>query len=355
MSFLDEIAKYPSESSTIPQKEYAKSSSDATQNSQISITEPASAPTPVSDKQVPTDGWMSWGNSLWTQASAAVKTTTEQINQTIANESAAKLLEDRMKHLQGLVNKENIEKLGTGLRNLTVQSMNTFLETVAPPISEHELVEVWLSHDMNGYEGMESLVYRSFARVMENTETGQVVVRKGGNKGESNKSTGNVANDLNMCEGALEGTKLAKANIDNLIKLHYTAPEEKTDYIPQQGAVPVINCPVFMAIQPVKHSVPLFDEDDTEKQQLVYVLLLVDPTHNLKFKTYSQSIPLSWLEIAYEENEWVEEKLTEVVQAAVITLAQDYVWTRMTGGKSSATGASDQTEEKAKVEHTLDV
>ncbi|KAL0090272.1 hypothetical protein J3Q64DRAFT_1403988 [Phycomyces blakesleeanus] len=252
MSFLDEIAKYPSESSTIPQKEYAKSSSDATQNSQISITEPASAPTPVSDKQVPTDGWMSWGNSLWTQASAAVKTTTEQINQTIANESAAKLLEDRMKHLQGLVNKENIEKLGTGLRNLTVQSMNTFLETVAPPISEHELVEVWLSHDMNGYEGMESLVYRSFARVMENTETGQVVVRKGGNKGESNKSTGNVANDLNMCEGALEGTKLAKANIDNLIKLHYTAPEEKTDYIPQQGAVPVINCPVFMAIQPTR-------------------------------------------------------------------------------------------------------
>ncbi|KAI9025016.1 hypothetical protein CLU79DRAFT_93838 [Phycomyces nitens] len=352
MSFLDEIAKYPSEASTVQQKEYTKSPSDTTKKAQVSTPE-AAGPAPGSDKQVPTDGWMSWGNTLWTQASAAVKTTTEQINRTVVNESTAKLLEDRVKHLQGLVNKENIEKLGTGLRNLTVQSVNTFLETVAPPISEHELVEVWLSHDMNGYEGMESLVYRAFARVMENTETGQVVVRKGGNR-EGGKPTGNVATDLNMCEGALEGTKLAKANIDNLIKLHYTAPEAKTDYTPQQGAVPVINCPVFMAIQPVKHSVPLFDEEDTDKQQLVYVLLLVDPTHNIKFKTYSQSIPLSWLDIVYEENEWVEEKLTEVVQAAVITIAQDYVWTRMTGGKTGA-AASGKPEEKLNVEQALDV
>jgi hypothetical protein len=39
------------------------------------------------------------------------------------------------------------------------------MNAVAPPISEHEVIQVWLSHDMEGYEGIESLVYRSLAKV----------------------------------------------------------------------------------------------------------------------------------------------------------------------------------------------
>lgn len=38
------------------------------------------------------------------------------------------------------------------------------MNAVAPPISEHEVIQVWLSHDMEGYEGIESLVYRSLAK-----------------------------------------------------------------------------------------------------------------------------------------------------------------------------------------------
>lgn len=92
--------------------------------------------------------------------------------------------------------------LGNELRNLTT----SILETVAPPISEHELVEVFLSHDMIGYVGLEALVYRAFARVMEQTESGHVVVRKVGDKEDAQPESRN----LNMCEGMLEGTKLAK-------------------------------------------------------------------------------------------------------------------------------------------------
>ena len=111
--------------------------------------------------------------------------------------------------------------------------------------------------------------------------------------------------------------------MDHLVKTHYTAPEARTEYSPQLGAVPVINCPVFLAIQPVS-----MDE------QLVYVLLLVDPTHQINFKTYSQSMPLTWLDVPYDENEWVEDKMVEAIQLAVTTVAQDYVWTRMTGAKN---------------------
>lgn len=104
--------------------------------------------------------------------------------------------------------------LGNELRNLT----HTILETVAPPISEHELVEVWLSHDMVGYVGLEALVYRAFARVMEQTESGHVVVRKVGDKDQ--RPEDETFRDLNMCEGITQGLKLAKARHFKKVREH---------------------------------------------------------------------------------------------------------------------------------------
>lgn len=46
-----------------------------------------------------------------------------------------------------------------------LSTLTDILNAVAPPISEHEIIQVWLSHDMTGYDGVESLVYRSLARV----------------------------------------------------------------------------------------------------------------------------------------------------------------------------------------------
>lgn len=115
--------------------------------------------------------------------------------------------------------------------------------------------------------------------------------------------------------------------MDHLIKTHYKAPEQKTTYTPQSGAVPVINCPVFLAIQPVTL------QDPEDGPQVIYIVLLVDPTHQLRFKTYSQSMPQSWLDVPYEESEWVEDKMVEMIRMAVTTIAQDYVYTRMTGAE----------------------
>ncbi len=46
-----------------------------------------------------------------------------------------------------------------------LSTLTDILNVVAPPISEHEVIQVWLSHDMQGYEGVEPLTYRAFARV----------------------------------------------------------------------------------------------------------------------------------------------------------------------------------------------
>lgn len=46
-----------------------------------------------------------------------------------------------------------------------LSTLTDILNVVAPPISEHEVIQVWLSHDMQGYDGVETLAYRALARV----------------------------------------------------------------------------------------------------------------------------------------------------------------------------------------------
>ena len=50
------------------------------------------------------------------------------------------------------------------MKNVSLSTLTEIMNAVAPPISEHEVIQVWLSHDMEGYEGIESLVYRSLAK-----------------------------------------------------------------------------------------------------------------------------------------------------------------------------------------------
>ena len=54
---------------------------------------------------------------------------------------------------------------GSDFKALGLSTLTDILNVVAPPISEHEVIQVYLSHDMQGYEGVESLVYRALIRV----------------------------------------------------------------------------------------------------------------------------------------------------------------------------------------------
>ena len=54
---------------------------------------------------------------------------------------------------------------GQDFKRVGLSTLTDILNVVAPPISEHEVIQVWLSHDMQGYEGVESLTYRALTRV----------------------------------------------------------------------------------------------------------------------------------------------------------------------------------------------
>ncbi|KAG0364349.1 maintenance of telomere capping protein 1 [Gamsiella multidivaricata] len=288
--------------------------------------------------QAQVDTRASWLGSLWSTASEAVKTTQTAVQHSVKatmESQTTKSLEERVK---GFVNAENIGKIGNDLKSLTLSSMTTVLDVIAPPIAEHEVVEIWLAHDMVGYVGLEAIVHRAFSKVMEQTDGGDVIVHQGA--GTTNPSDDIAPEDrqLNACEGYEQAVKLAKANIEHLVKTHYDA--EKHTAEAKNPNTNASTCPVFMAIQPCRvprHGYNATASESTsvkamEKDTFIsFVLVLHDPTHKLEFESCSQSMPAQWLLIPYEENEWVEDRMVDCIRLAVGVIAQDYVWTRMKG------------------------
>jgi hypothetical protein len=84
------------------------------------------------------------------------------------------------------------------------------LDNVAPPITEHEVVEIWISHDIAGYVGLEPLVFQSFSKMMEQTDGGDVVIRKGRSTGQRDGEYGSW--DMNFCDDIIQATKLCKVS-----------------------------------------------------------------------------------------------------------------------------------------------
>lgn len=138
--------------------------------------------TPTSNQeQAQSGGGWGWG-SVWTSASAAIQqaktVVDEQVKNLPKNEQAKKWSEGMLEYAKNA----QLEKLGLYLsvvlfgllltyisgadfKRVGLSTLTDILNVVAPPISEHEVIQVWLSHDMRGYEGVENLVYRALARV----------------------------------------------------------------------------------------------------------------------------------------------------------------------------------------------
>lgn len=55
--------------------------------------------------------------------------------------------------------------LGQDFKSVGLSTFNEILNVVAPPIAEHEVISVLVSHDMRGYDGVESLVYQALSKV----------------------------------------------------------------------------------------------------------------------------------------------------------------------------------------------
>jgi len=196
-----------------------------------SSTSLSKAPTTAKEKGTPDQATASgasgpWGwGSVWSTASAAIQqaktAVDEQVKALPNNEQARKWGEgvigyaksaqlDKIGSFPGLIFSAGgvhlmQNNIGQDFRRVGLSTLTDILNVVAPPISEHEVIQVWLSHEMQGYDGIESLVYRALARVcplhafrsscltlfqvMEQVEGGDLIVNRGDESRPKNSVT----------------------------------------------------------------------------------------------------------------------------------------------------------------------
>ncbi|KAJ6604315.1 maintenance of telomere capping protein 1 [Mycena vulgaris] len=323
--------------------------------SSSSLRKDASATAPTSTATAPDSGsgggW-GWG-TVWSSASAAIQqaksAVDEQVKYLPKNEQARKWGEGMIEYAKTA----QLDKLGQDFKRVGLSTLTDILNVVAPPISEHEVIQVWLSHDMKGYEGIESLVYRALARIMEQVEGGDLIVNRGDESRP--KESVDTARDLNAVEGFEAASKLAQANLDDLIKNNTKATESKPESNVQ---TPTTYSHIYLRIQPFMNTyafpVPSSSTPDATppkpRQQLQFLIHLSDPSHKLTHSTITQCVPGDWLaEGMWEKYEWVEDLMAEALRVGVEVIGQEYVVKRMGWGMDASAEQDSAAESKADI------
>jgi hypothetical protein len=275
-------------------------------------------------------------------------------------------------------------------------TFQNILQTIAPPISSHERLQIHITHDLFGYPTLDPLIYSVFSRVMSQVEGGDLMVvqkgkeaspRRGNEHGVSGKPVSGW-NDgpwwrstdkrsINAVKGVLEGSKLARASAESYSAEHFVssggveeAAKQATETLSESN--PTRNSDIFLAIQAISQSVPkdLFAagpssdketsaikevEETKVVEETLFAIYLHDPVHGIVFHALSQHVPskwIDWLDASSSEEgalpdsiaeiigsggvdprDWVAEWIEETLTLAVGIVAQRYVARRMGVGE----------------------
>ncbi|KAJ1028659.1 hypothetical protein NDA16_001825 [Ustilago loliicola] len=240
-------------------------------------------------------GWAGWGSSLFSQATKLAEQARQELEKRAptqaeqARELGSKVGNkgwDLAKGVRGFVKDAGLEKWGEEVTKVGKRGWTDIVNAVAPPITAHEIIQVTLSHDMIGYDGISNVTYQVLAKVMEQVDSSgteqQLIVNKAQIETPASKPKtegGEQERDLNAVEGFSAAFKLAKVNLEECIKQHEVAA----------------------------------------------------PVHKV-----AEGLPITTLDVPFEENQWVEESLVDVLSNALSVVGQDYVQGRMSGRTKSS-------------------
>ncbi|KAF8272298.1 maintenance of telomere capping protein 1 [Lactarius quietus] len=275
-------------------------------------------------------GAWGWG-TVWSSASTALQQAKSVVDEQVKSlpaqdtkkwsEGVLGYARNAQERAQEYAKSAQLEKLGQDLKRVGLTTFTEILNVVAPPISEHEVIQVWLSHDMQGYEGVESLVYTALARILEQVEGGDLIVNKGN---ESKPRVTTSGRDLNAVEGFEQALKLAQANLEEVVKAN--APPEPQQ--PSSVQNPTTTSYVYLCLQAFTSTSIIPGPEPTESTHFQFMLHLSDPVHNLSYTTVTQAIPEHWLKV-WDEYDWVEDTVAETLRFGIEVVGQEYVVGRM--------------------------
>ncbi|KAJ2507645.1 hypothetical protein GGI11_006295 [Coemansia sp. RSA 2049] len=341
-----------------------------------------------------TGGGWSWGG-LWGQAAALVEQN-EQFKSglgklkesfdNVRNTEASKSLESRVKTF---VSQESINRLGGDLK----RSLDTVIDTIAPPIQEHEAFSIHLVDNVSD-SNIESVVYRTMDAVFDFHDAGEINVKSAAEQmreaPEMQTKRGDTFTLPKGFDGGYGAAMSAIQFIQNTEKItakeragvsakssssanangdastgEGSLPGEETDGLKrsqERSPSPLFyrahKTELFLAVQPFS-VIPIEDQGF-----LGLCVVLRDAQRNITLRTFSQMLPLScWAKphdqivavdidaslgsavnmrtdsVVQRKQEMNEECLYEAVMLGVKTLCNEYLTTRpqpdATGGLTS--------------------
>lgn len=316
--------------------------------------------------------WQKNKVGLWDTASNAVKQAEAKVR-----EFQPEVVQTQKQAIDSLNDSISKFKLNGNILQSTISSV---LDSIAPPISRHEQLQIHVFHDMVGYSSVDNIIYSVFERVMQQVEGGgylTMTVQKGKEKKQGPANSSTEYRELNIFKGPLNhAQKLAAASVDEFIRSEKkvsTKPIEGSEHTNEEGltssvdedgrvsyskgktdAEPIVRLSnIYLSIQASSTEVPNDSnksKEDSEQSPLFisssssrtfqFVIYLKDPDHEIELYTVSQSFPLQWAEwldsadgeldiTTIDPREWVIDWVEEGLGLSVGVLAQTYVSRRM--------------------------
>ncbi|ORX96810.1 maintenance of telomere capping protein 1 [Clohesyomyces aquaticus] len=275
-------------------------------------------------------GW--WGGLLSTAtatADAARKRAEAAYQEIQKNEEALRWAEQVRGNVGAL------RGIGGELQKRALPTFTNILHTLAPPISQHERLQIHITHDLVGYPSLDPIIYQTFSTVMAQVEGGDLLViqrgsesthRRGSMDGYRGGSSGwndgpwwrqNDKRDLSVVKGLPEGTKLCRVSAESYATDFFAAhggveeaAKQATEILSETN--PVRSSDIFLSIQAISYEAPveLFGgasgSSETEKggvqehkdsdELVTFAIYIHDPIHSISFHALSQAFPAKWVE-----------------------------------------------------------
>lgn len=349
------------------------------------------APKPAPEPKQSGGGW--WGGLLSTAtatATAARKQAEAAYAEIQKNQEAQRWAEQVRGNVGAL------KGIGGELGKRALPTFTNILHTLAPPISQHERLQIHITHDLINYPSLDPIIYETFANVMAQVEGGDLLVIQRGSEATHRSSLDGFRGgsgwndgpwwratekrDLGVVKGLVEGTKLARVSAETYANEFFSArggveaaAKQATEVLSETN--PVRSSDIFLAIQAVSYAAPadLFAssasaedkqeggvvEPKDDDELVAFAVYLHDPIHSISFKSLSQGFPAKWVEWLDAQNaegengeshlppeiqeiihaggvdprEWVSEWMEETISLGVGIVAQRYVARRMGVGE----------------------
>lgn len=215
------------------------------------------------------------------------------------------------------------------------------MNTLAPPISQHERLLIHITHDLVGYPSLDPIIYGVFSRVMAQVEGGDLMVVQRGHentiKSPSNEKSGFFSGghstagwrdgpwwrdvgsprDLGLIKGLTEGTKLCRASAEAYSTEYFAASggiegARERAIQPVSETNPVRSSDLFLSVQAIvtdedkelfagaassekeKESSAVAEEGSNDAQ-VCFAVFILDPVHEIQFSAVSQAVPARWV------------------------------------------------------------